>query len=181
MGGMFIISYYFIWFMLYSFTGWLYESTICSILKHHKFINRGYLLGPYCPVYGFGAIINLILLDNIESSILIFLLSMITSGALEYITSYIMEKLFHARWWDYSQYPLNLYGRICLYGCLIFGGANVILIKIIHPYVTELTGDITDPVIQIGSIILLMLILFDTVVTTVRTKDCNAKLHIKPY
>lgn len=169
------LSYYFIWFMLYSFIGWLYESTICSIPKHHKMINRGYLLGPYCPIYGFGAVLNVILLKNVERGLVIFVLAMVTSSIVEYVTSYVMEKLFHARWWDYSHYPLNVQGRICLYGGIIFGGANVLLIKVVHPYVIKLTGAISPNVIQIVSIILLLLILLDTVFTTIHIQSLNVK------
>jgi uncharacterized membrane protein len=139
-------------------------------------INRGYLLGPYCPIYGVGAVINLILLKNVESSIVIFILAMVTSGVVEYVTSYVMEKLFHARWWDYSHYPLNLQGRICLYGCLIFGGANVTLLKVVHPYVMNLTGAISSNAIQISSILLFLMILLDTVFTTIHIYSLNVKL-----
>jgi uncharacterized membrane protein len=169
------IHYYFLWFMLYSFVGWFYESTICSIPKHHKFINRGYLLGPYCPIYGFGAVMNLILLNRVESAIGIFILAMITSAIVEYITSYAMEKLFYARWWDYSHHPLNIQGRICLYGCLVFGVANVFLIKVAHPFVVSLTVGISTNAIQISSIGLFLVLLFDTVFTTVHINSLNDK------
>lgn len=170
------LANYFLWFMLYSAIGWLYESTICSIPKHHKIINRGYLVGPYCPIYGIGAVVNLILLKNIESLFVIFIISMITSGVVEYITSYYMEKLFQARWWDYSHYPLNLYGRICLYGCIIFGIANVVLIKVIHPYVLIVTGKINLKVIWISSLLLFIMIVSDTIFTTIKMNSLNVKL-----
>lgn len=85
------IYYYFLWLMLYSSMGWLYESTICSLVNEHRLINRGFLMGPICPIYGFGALINIVLLRDMESPAIIFLLAMVTSGILEYITSYLME------------------------------------------------------------------------------------------
>lgn len=170
------LANYFLWFMLYSSIGWLYESTICSIPKHHKMINRGYLFGPYCPIYGVGAVINLILLKNIENPIAIFVIAMITSGVVEYITSYIMEKLFQARWWDYSHYPLNLNGRICLYGCIIFGIGNVFLLKVFHPYVLIVTEKISFKGIWISSVLLFIIIASDTIFTTIRMNSLNTKL-----
>ncbi len=171
------LANYFLWFMMYSIIGWLYESTICSIPKYHKIINRGYLVGPYCPIYGVGAVVNLILLKNIESLILIFVIAMITSGVVEYITSYIMEKLFQARWWDYSHYPLNLDGRICLYGCIIFGIANVALLKVIQPYVLIMTEKMSFKGIWISSILLFVIIVSDTIFTTIKMNNLNIKLR----
>lgn len=173
------LTNYFIWFMTYSFIGWIYESTICSIPKHHKFINRGYLHGPYCPIYGAGAVINLILLKNVESPIVIFIIAMVTSSIIEYVTSYVMEKVFLARWWDYSHLPCNLQGRICLYGSLIFGGANVALIELVHPLLMNLSGTISPKVLQISAILLFVTILFDCIFTTIHMNDFNIKLKNK--
>lgn len=88
--------------MFYSIVGWVYESLICSVGARH-FVNRGFLNGPYCPIYGFGAVFDLILLGKIENPFLLFLLGAIVTCTLEYLTSYGMEKIFHARWWDYSK------------------------------------------------------------------------------
>jgi len=170
------VSIYFLFFMFYSFIGWFYESAICSVVKDHKLINSGYLFGPYCPIYGIGAVINLVLLKDVESTILIFLISMVTSGILEYVTSYAMEKLFHARWWDYSQYPFNVRGRICLYGCLIFGAANVLLIKVVHPYVVHLTDTFSSNIINLVAIFLFSIITLDIVSTTIDMNRFNKKL-----
>lgn len=170
------ISIYFLFFMIYSFIGWLYESAICSAVKQHKLINRGYLWGPYCPIYGAGAVVNLILLKDVKSAILIFVISMVTSGAIEYVTSYAMEKLFHARWWDYSEYPLNFEGCICLYGCLIFGAGNAILIKVVHPYVLHLTDTFSSDAVNICAAFLFAIIALDTIFTTIHMKNFNGKL-----
>ena len=92
----------FLWLIIYSVIGWIYESTLCSITER-RFVNRGFLNGPYCPIYGFGAILDILILGWIKNPILLFVLSAILTCTLEYITSYLMEKLFHARWWDYSK------------------------------------------------------------------------------
>ena len=104
---------YFLWFVIYSAAGWLYEATICSQIKYHKFINRGYLRGPWIPIYGAGAVLNYWLIGWIGNVPAIFVAAMFTSGVVEYITSYAMERMFHKRWWDYTRYRYNLNGRIC--------------------------------------------------------------------
>ena len=96
------IETWFLWLMIYSIIGWVYESTICSI-GHRKLINRGFLNGPYCPIYGTGAVL-----------VLLFFAGALVTCSLEYLTSWLMEKLFHARWWDYSKRKFNIGGRVCL-------------------------------------------------------------------
>lgn len=120
-------------FFLYSLIGWFYESTVCLLLKERRLINRSFLLGPYCPVYGCGAVLCYLLLGSIENPFMLFLSAAVLCSVLEYVTGYGMEKLFQAKWWDYSHLPLNLHGRICLYGAVFFGTANVLICKKIQP------------------------------------------------
>ena len=101
--------------------GWLMEVT-CKLFQFHRFINRGFLIGPYCPIYGFGAVFVTLLLSGFsDHPVAVFLLAMLVCGTLEYVTSYVMEKLFHARWWDYSQRKFNLNGRVCANTLIPFG------------------------------------------------------------
>jgi len=101
-------------FFIYAILGWIIETTLVSIEKK-KFVNRGFLIGPYCPIYGFGGLAITILLKNYtKDPIVLFLMAVIICACLEYFTSYIMEKLFKARWWDYSKKKYNINGRICL-------------------------------------------------------------------
>lgn len=133
---MLVAAKVFLWFILYSFFGWVYESTLCSITSR-SLVNRGFLNGPLCPVYGFGAL-TVILAFWREPDISpwnLFFSSMVLTCTLEYITSWAMEKLFHARWWDYSEYRYNINGRVCLLGALAFGSFSVVLIKAVHPRV----------------------------------------------
>ena len=120
-------------FYLYSFVGWFYESTICSFVNHRHFINRGFLMGPYCPIYGVGAAACYLCFRGIENPFLLFLASAILCGIIEYFTSYVMEKACHAKWWDYSHFPFQLHGRICLYGLTLFGAGNVVLCHFVQP------------------------------------------------
>ena len=133
-----IISYYFFLLVIYSFVGWVWESVFCSLYAEHRLINRGFLNGPYCPIYGTGAIFGLITLSGIENPILLFFAAAVLTCTLEYFTSWAMEKLFHARWWDYSDEPLNINGRVYIGGFIAFGLGVVALIKVINPFVTKL-------------------------------------------
>ena len=108
--------------------GWVME-VICQLVQLRRFINRGFLLGPYCPIYGFGAVLICRLLSRFSGDPLaVFALALIVCGTLEYITSYAMEKLFHARWWDYSQKPFNLNGRVCAGTLIPFGLMGLTLV-----------------------------------------------------
>ena len=111
-----------LWFVLYSFIGWMYESILCSVAGK-KLVNRGFLNGPVCPVYGTGAVAVVFVLSPLKDKPLaLFLTSALLTTSLEYLTSWAMEKLFHARWWDYSKRFLNIHGRVCLRGFVAFGG-----------------------------------------------------------
>ena len=141
------ISEIFLWFMLYSIIGWAYETVICSLIKYHRVINRGFYIGPYCPIYGIGAVICFLLLDDIRYQIpgiggvlVIFILSGFIACTIEYFISWLMEKLFHARWWDYIDRPFNLNGRICLGGFLVFGAGVTLVLYFVQPLLMKLTG-----------------------------------------
>lgn len=126
-----------LYFFLYSFFGWLCECIYCSI-PAHTFINRGFLAGPYCPIYGCGALAVLHILDPFGYSIpLMFVMGIIVTSALEYVTSWGMEVLFHTKWWDYSSYPFNIHGRVCLKNSLLFGCMVLVVYYLIHPAIQE--------------------------------------------
>lgn len=124
----------FLYFLFYSLIGWVWE-VLLSIRYDHVLINRGFLNGPYCPIYGLGAI-AFMCLDKVYGSnlIVLFFVAGAVACALEYVTSWLMERIFHARWWDYSDMAFNLNGRICLKGFVVFGIGAVIL-HITHQYV----------------------------------------------
>lgn len=157
-------GYIFVWFIIYSFFGWVYESLWASF-NEKQWVNRGFLSGPVIPIYGAGAVLFVLLLENIENPVVIFLLGMVIASILEYFTSWAMEKLFHARWWDYHHYPFNLNGRICLYGALLFGFFAVLINKVIQPYVEKFVSSFSDYQLYILSVILMILFLTDTILT----------------
>ena len=131
---MLMLEKYFLLFFMLSVLGWLME-VACKYIEFHRFINRGFLIGPYCPIYGVGSVLIILLLERFSDTPLeLFLMSMIVCGTLEYITSYLMEKIFHARWWDYSQKPFNLNGRVCANTLIPFGLLGLLLVYVIKPF-----------------------------------------------
>lgn len=130
----FHISYLFMMFLAYSFIGWLWETCYCSI-KHGHFINRGFLRGPLCPVYGFGGLLIMYLLEPWAHTWLpLFFASMVIVSILEYFTGWLLETLFHTRWWDYSKERFNLHGRIYLGGAICFGIMGTVITHFVHPW-----------------------------------------------
>ena len=121
------ISELYLIFFIYSFIGWFWESFPCSTIELDKLYNRGFLIGPACPIYGIGATISYLMLRDFQSSLYIFIYSALLSCTIEYIIGYFLERFFHQKWWDYSDYPFQIKSRVCLYGLLIFGIANILL------------------------------------------------------
>ena len=106
------IRVYFLLFMIYAMLGWIMEVT-CKLIQYKRFINRGFLIGPYCPIYGYGALLITIFLHKYTSDpVVLFIMAIVLCGTLEYLTSYFMEKIYKARWWDYSQKKFNINGRL---------------------------------------------------------------------
>lgn len=130
-------SYLFLLLLLYSFLGWCGEMVYCSIGQRKLCEKRGFLNGPLCPIYGHGALVVLLLLrGGCASPVMTFLLGAVLTSAVEYVTSWAMEKLFHMRWWDYSHYKFHLNGRICLLNSTLFGLASVALCHWVNPVVS---------------------------------------------
>lgn len=159
------IEKYIALFFIYSFCGWTIETIRLSI-KEKKFINRGFLIGPYCPIYGVGALLVTILLQKYKDDIWItFFMSLLIFGTLEYVTSYLMEKLFKARWWDYSQRKFNINGRICLENLILFSIGGALVVFIFNPFFIKYINMMPTMFIHISLIILSIIFLIDLVVS----------------
>lgn len=153
-------------FLLYSFLGWILESIYCFIVDK-KFVNRGFLIGPVCPIYGIGCLVIIIFLDKYrEDPVVLFCMAVIVCSILEYFTSYIMEKIFKTRWWDYSQKKYNLNGRICLDNLIAFGVLGLIMIYVVNPFVKDILQIIDPLLLKVITSILLILFLVDVSVST---------------
>ncbi len=172
-----LIEKIFLWLMIYSFFGWVYESILCSITSG-SLVNRGFLNGPVCPVYGFGALVVILAFWR-EPDIRVwnlFFSSMVLTCTLEYLTSWAMEKLFHARWWDYSQYRFNINGRVCLLGAVAFGAFSVLLIKVVHPRVSAFVDGFSPAAITAASAALFLTGAADCMVTVRHILALNGRL-----
>lgn len=159
------ISVYFLYFIILAMLGWIMEITL-QLVEKHKFSNRGFLIGPYCPIYGCGGLVITLSLSNMSNHpISLFCTAIIICGLLEYLTSYLMEKLFNARWWDYSQNKYNINGRVCLETIIPFGLLGLLLIYVLNPFVFGIIEKIPNTAINIIAIILAILFIADLVVS----------------
>lgn len=120
-------------FFTYGFLGWCTEVAFAAV-KEKKFVNRGFLNGPICPIYGMGVTAVVFFLAPVKENIIIlYVASVLLVTVLEGFTGWLMEKIFHARWWDYTDMPLNIGGYVCLLFSLIWGVACVLIVDVIHP------------------------------------------------
>ena len=133
----------FLYFVIYSFLGWLFE--VAYAYTHQgNFVNRGFLHGPFCPLYGSSSVIIITLLNPFKNNfILLFIMSTILTSAIEYVTGFLLEKVFNQKWWDYTEDPFNLHGRICLLFSFMWGEACVLIIKIVQPIFAALLSFIS--------------------------------------
>lgn len=163
------------YFIIYSMIGWGAELVWRSIIEEKRFVKEaGFLIGPWCPIYGVGALIIINWLTIYKNdAVALFIISMVTCTILEYITSFVMEKAFGRRWWDYSNYKFNLNGRICLLNSVVFGLSALILIEFLHPIVIYLIDLIPNTLLLILTLIIVLLFLFDLIMTLIST------LHLK--
>ena len=126
------LSQWVLFFFIYSFAGWIWESCYVSARKR-RWVNRGFMHGPMLPIYGSGALVILVSTIGVrDNSALIFLMGMCGATVLEYVTGAVMERLFHVRYWDYSRQKLNLNGYICLSSSLCWGAFSVLLVRVVH-------------------------------------------------
>lgn len=163
-------------FALYSLLGWACESTYCSI-PAKRFINRGFLNGPFCPVYGVGALLVIFLLRPFTQNLLVlFVFGVLVTSVLEYITGFLLEKLFHTTWWDYSKRKFNIKGRVCLRNSLLFGILSVLLLHFINPFVEKLEAWIPEWALPAIAFVFLFYFITDSVITVRSILAMNGKL-----
>lgn len=161
------IYYYFLLFLIYSFIGWLIE-VIGKLIEKHKFINRGFLIGPICPIYGHGCILMILTLSRYKDNPLtLFIYAIFICSLLEYFTSYFMEKIFKARWWDYSTKRFNLNGRICAETMIPFGILGTLVICVINPIFEYLLNLFNFETIKITAVVLFIIYIIDYTISLI--------------
>ena len=163
---MYKIFIYIALFFIFAFIGWIIE-VINSLIVDKKFVNRGFLIGPVVPIYGFGGIaITLFLSRYSDEPITLFCMATIICSILEYFTSYFMEKIFNTRWWDYSNKKFNLNGRICLRNLAAFGLMGLVMVKYAVPFIIDILEKIDPVLLKTIVSILLVIIMVDLCIST---------------
>jgi len=172
-----------LYFFIYSFVGWTMESIYMSF-RENRFVNQGFLYGPFCPIYGFGALgiiqlfqwISLLPLGNVSFLLVGVFSSIMVATGLEYMAGTILEKIFNVKWWDYSEESHNLNGRICIKYSLLWGGLAFLLIMLIQPMLEPLVEKTPDSYRQLLSILLILIMGVDTTVSTTDLIDLRKVL-----
>lgn len=164
-------------FCIYAFLGWCVE-VVFQALVHGKFINRGFLNGPVCPIYGFGILAVVVALTPLKSNpLLLFVGSVLLTSALEFITGFALAKIFHDKWWDYSNEPCNIMGYVCLRFSLMWGLACMLVMDIVHPIIMRLINAVPERLGYILLSILFATLLADMIVTVLATSKLRKRLH----
>ena len=159
------IYLYFLLFLIYSIIGWLIEVVNVSWIEK-RFVNRGFLMGPYCPIYGVGGLLSYLLLRKyLDDPLALFMMSILIFSVLEYVTSYLIEKLFKARWWDYSNKKYNINGRICLETMIPFGLLGCFAMYVLNPVLISMLEAIPNIVSIILSIVLFIWFIIDVCIS----------------
>lgn len=165
-------------FFIYAFLGWCTE-VIYACVNSGKFVNRGFLNGPYCPIYGFGVVAVVMCIYPVKDNLpVLFFGSVILTTALEFVTGFILEKIFNEKWWDYSDEHFNIKGYICLKFSLMWGLACIIVVRVIHPliikfvdFVPRLIGIIIISVLSAG-------ILSDIIITVLAIMKIRKNIRL---
>lgn len=171
------LDYLFLSFMLYSFGGWLFETTVISLWESGHFLNRGSLLGPYCPVYGGGAVLGIVMAHHIPHPAVQFFASAFLCIMCEYLCATILENGFHVKLWDYSGMPFNYKGRICLLGFMFFGIATTVISRFVEPVFVSLLNNAYPKVVTVTAILLALLLAADTILSGVAFSRKSRKLY----
>ena len=171
------LEYLFLSFMLYSFGGWLWETTVCSLWESGHFLNRGSLLGPYCPVYGGGAVAGILVGMYIQQPTKLFLYSAMLCIMAEYLCGSILENIFSMKLWDYSGMAFQIKGRICLLGFLFFGTACLIINKFVEPAILNWFESIRPILLHQIAIVLAIILALDTILSAMAFRRVSKRLY----
>lgn len=172
------IYYSILYFFVYGFLGWCTE-VIFAAFKQHRFVNRGFLNGPICPIYGVGVTLVIACLEAFQSNLLLlYISSVILVTVLEGVTGWAMDKLFHNKWWDYSKLPFNIGGYVCLLFSLIWGVAYVFIVYFVHPLIHQVLSLIPHTAGIALIAILGIALLSDMIVTTSAIVKFNQYLEL---
>lgn len=156
----------FLLFIIYSVIGYFAEIIFCSIDNKKLIFNRGFLIGPYLPIYGCSAVLMYIFLSKYrEDVIALFIMAFVLCSVVEFLTSYILEKIFKVRWWDYSKIDFNIDGRVCLQNSILFGLGGVVIIVFVNPIFLSLIESLPLIIMYIITLIIFVVFITDVVIS----------------
>lgn len=165
-------------FLIYSFLGWCTEVTYAAVCEG-TFVNRGFLNGPVCPIYGVGVLLVLGILWPLKENLLIlFFGSVLVTTVLEYLVGWVLEKLFHDKWWDYSDLPFNIHGYVCLKFSLLWGMACVLIVRVIHPSVMAAIDYLPRLPGTIAAGVLMAVFAGDLIITVIAVQRLSIRLRV---
>ena len=157
-------------FFIYSVLGYFCEVVYCSV-GQKRFVNRGFLYGPYLPIYGFGSLIVTVLLDPLSKwPVAVFILAFILTSCLEYFTSWLLEKFFSVKLWDYSKHRININGRVCLLNSTLFGILGLVAEYLVEPFVSRILGSLPADILHYAAILIVAVMSSDTVLSIMKMK-----------
>ncbi len=157
-------------FFIYSVLGYFSEVIYCSV-PQKRFVNRGFLYGPYLPIYGFGSLIVIILLDPFRDyPAVVFILAFLLTSCLEYFTSWLLEKLFSIKLWDYSKHRVNINGRVCLLNSTLFGIMGLVAEYLVQPFVEDLIALLPIDIKHFAAILTVAVVASDTALSVAKMK-----------
>ena len=157
-----------LYIIIYSVLGWVLESIYKSFLEK-KIVNSGFLKGPVCPIYGFGALIMLLTLNNLkENIVLLFIVAFFVLSVWEYLVGIFLEKVFKTKYWDYSHLKFNIQGRVCLKNSIYWGVLGVVFIELIHPFIEQNVSIIPINYIVYINIIAYTILIIDIIASSIK-------------
>ena len=165
------------YFIIYSVGGWAVESLYRSICEK-RLVNSGFMYGPYCPIYGFGTLIMILVLQNLKGDIsLLFIVSFVVLSLWEYGVGIYLEKLYHTKYWDYSNHKINLNGRICLTNSIYWGVLGVVFTLIIHPFVANHSLTVPVNTVFYVDLIIGIIMILDFIITSIKTHSISTNIE----
>ncbi|MBP3256223.1 MAG: putative ABC transporter permease [Clostridia bacterium] len=172
-----IILYFIAYFILYSFAGWLLESVSKSVMEK-KLVNSGFLTGPLCPIYGFGAVIMMLCLSFLKDKpILLFFAAFFILSIWEYIVGVVLEKLFKTKYWDYSHLKFNIQGRVCLKNSIYWGLLGVAFICFVQPFVESYMVQVPKDILLYVDITAMIIFVIDIVISVTTMSSFNTAIN----
>ena len=172
------LSYMILIFFIYSFAGYICEIITSSIVQK-KLVNRGFLCGPYCPIYGVGSLFILFTLLRFQNDpVIVFILGAMITSCLEYFTSFLLEKIFHNKWWDYSYMKFHIHGRVCLQNTILFGLGSLVIIYLVQPFITECLDKMSSIAMNVTAYSLLLIFIIDWVYSVIIAYNLRNRIII---